>query len=628
MKSITQFIFITILSINSLTLLSCKRNVSTEEYLIANYNKSEHRITMRDGVKLFTIIYSPKDKSDTFPILLMRTPYSIAPYGEDTFRSIIVPSRSFIEDKYIFVFQDVRGKFMSEGEFINMRPFVTDKQDITDVDESTDTYDTIEWLINNVDGHNGKVGQWGSSYPGFYTMMSALSSHPNLVAVSPQAPISDWFIGDDFHHNGAFSYMMAFNFFKTFGIPQNELTTSRPQPIHYPSPDAYTFFLNIGPLKNVNQHYFNHKIPFWDSLMTHGTYNYFWQSRNLLPHLKNIKPATLIVGGWYDSEDLYGPLNIYKSIENNDSENKNTIVMGPWIHGQWIDQKGDSLNDFGFESNTAEFYRDKILTPFFNYHLKDKDNLDLTSAYMFDTGKNIWQSFDAWPPENSEHKVIYLGSDGKLTFSQILNKHDFTEYLSDPNNPVPYTSKFIDSRGFYRREYMIEDQRFSFTRSDVISFISEPLTDDITIAGPIEADLFFSSTGSDADLIVKVIDVYPDDFPDPDPNPSGVEYGSYQRLIRYEIMRTKFRNSFEIPVPLELNEVTNVKLKLNDAFHTFEAGHKIMIQIQSSMFPFFDRNPQTFTDIYNADENDFIKATHKIYHSQEYPGKIIFKVVQ
>ncbi len=607
---------------------SCSQSNSSAEYLQQNYTKKEYKIAMRDGVELYTIVYSPKNKSEKYPILLMRTPYSIAPYGENVFRNILTPSKSFIEDGYIFVFQDVRGRFMSGGEYDNMRPYIKIKQSVNDVDESSDTYDTIEWLINNIENHNGKVGQWGNSYPGFYTVMGALDAHPNLVAVSPQAPIADWFIGDDMHHNGAFSLLLSFNFFKTFGIPRNELTTTWPQSIQYLSPDAYTFFLNLGPLKNVNKNYLNNEIPFWDTLMTHGDYNNFWQSRNVLPHLKNIKPAVLTVGGWYDSEDLYGALNIYETIEQNDTENKNFIVMGPWTHGHWVVGKGDSLNDFYFGSNTAEYFRDEILSPFFKYYLKGEGELNLKSAYLFDTGYNKWESFDAWAPPLAQDVEVFFNDDGELSFSKKTNEIKFTEYLSNPNNPVPYTSKFIDSRGFYRAQYMIEDQRFTFTRPDVISFQTEPLEGDITIAGQIIADLFVSTTGTDADWVVKLIDVYPYDMKNPDPNPAGVEMGGYQRLIRYEIFRGKFRNSYENPDPFTPNEVTNVKFNLNDAYHTFKEGHRIMIQIQSSMFPFFDRNPQTFIDIYSADVKDFIKAYHRIYHSKEYPSKIVLKVLE
>lgn len=596
-----------------------------ENYIEKNYDKNEFRIKMRDGVHLFTIVYSPKDKSKKYPMIMTRTPYSIGPYDKNKFAKYLGPAEKFVKDGYIFVLQDVRGRFMSEGEYDNMRPYIpvkTGKQ----TDESTDTYDTIEWLIKNIPNNNGRVGMWGNSYPGFYTIMGAIDAHPNLVAVSPQAPISDWFIGDDMHHNGAFSLQMSFNFFKNFGIPRPQPTAQWQRGVEYPSPDNYTFFLNHTPIKKLNEKILKNSIPFWDSIMAHGTYDYFWQQRSNLQHLKNIKPAMLIVGGWYDAEDLYGPLNIYKTIEQNDKPNNCKIVMGPWTHGSWIATKGDSLGDFYFGSNTAEYYRQNILIPFFDYHLKGIGNPPQNDAYVFDTGENKFYSFNQWPPENVTTKDLFFSSEGKLSFTSDFGSNDFSEYLSDPWNPVPYTSKFLDSKNFYNRTFMIEDQRYVSTRPDVLTFETEPLENDLTIAGPIESDLYVSLSRTDADFVVKVIDVYPDDEPNSEPNPNQVEMGGYQRLVRAEIMRGKFRNSYEFPEPFTPNEVEEVKIKLNDAFHTFKKGHKIMIQIHSSWFPFFDVNPQTFTDIYNADEKDFVKATIKIHHSKEYPSKISFKV--
>ncbi len=596
-----------------------------ENYVEKNYDKNEYRIKMRDGVHLYTIVYSPKDKTKKYPIIMTRTPYSVGPYGEDKFARFLGPAEQFVKDGYIFVLQDVRGRFMSEGEFDNMRPHKPDKTK-TETDESSDTYDTIEWLIKNIANNNGKVGMWGNSYPGFYTIMGAIDAHPNLVAVSPQAPISDWFIGDDMHHNGAFSLQMSFNFFKNFGIPRKAPTTQWQRGVDYPSPDSYTFFLKHTPIKKLNENILKNSIPFWDSIMAHGNYDYFWQQRSNLQHLKNIKPAVLIVGGWYDAEDLYGPLNIYKTIEKNDKDNQCRIVMGPWTHGSWIASKGDSLGDFYFGSNTADYYRQKILIPFFNYYLKGIGKPPDSDAYMFDTGSNKFHSFDQWPPENVSTTNLFLSSDGRLSFSSDFGSKEFSEYLSDPWNPVPYTSKFLDSKNFYNRTFMIEDQRYVSTRPDVLTFETEPLDNDLTIAGPIEADLFVSLSSTDADFVVKVIDVYPDDEPNPEPNPNQVEMGAYQRLVRAEIMRGKFRNSYENPEPFTPNKVEQVKIKLNDAFHTFKKGHKIMIQIHSSWFPFFDSNPQTFTDIYNADEKDFVKAQIKVFHSKEYPSKVSLKI--
>lgn len=606
-----------------LNILACAQE--KENFIKYNYDKEEYRIQMRDGVHLYTIVYSPKDKSKAYPIILARTPYSIGPYGEDKYARFLGPAEQFVRDGYIFVLQDVRGRFMSEGEYDNMRPHKPDKQN-NETDESSDTYDTIDWLIKNIPNNNGKVGMWGNSYPGFYTIMGAIEAHPNLVAVSPQAPISDWFIGDDMHHNGAFSLQMSFNFFKNFGIPRPTPTTQWSRGVDYPSPDNYNFFLKHTPIKKLNENILKHSIPFWDSMSNHGTYDYFWQERSNLKHLKNIKPAVLIVGGWYDAEDLYGPLNIYKTIEANDKDNKCKIVMGPWTHGSWIASKGDSLGDFYFGSNTAEYYRENVLIPFFNYYLKGIGKPLSDDAYVFNTGSNKFYSFDKWPPENVSSTDLFLSPNQKLSNYLSNDNESFTEYLSDPWNPVPYTSKFLDSRNFYKRTFMIEDQRYVSTRPDVLTFETEPLEKDLTIAGPIEANLFVSISSTDADFVVKIVDVYPEDEPSPDPNPNQVEMGGYQRLVRAEIFRGKFRNSYEHPEPFTPNKVETVKIRLNDAFHTFKKGHKIMIQIHSSWFPFFDVNPQTFTDIYHADEKHFVKAMIKVYHTKEYPSKISFNI--
>lgn len=591
------------------------------------YEKHEYLIPMRDGVKLFTAVYSPRDKSKTYPILMTRTPYSVAPYGEDKYTRFLGASAEFAEEGFIFVFQDVRGRFMSEGVFDNMRPYIPNKTNKNQVDESSDTYETIDWLIKNIDNNNGKVGMWGSSYPGFYTIMGTIDAHPNLVCASPQAPISDWFIGDDMHHNGAFSVLMSFNFFKTFGIPRPEPTSTWPKPVEYASPDAYTFFRNHTPIKKLNEEILKNHIPFWDTMSVHGSYDYYWKSRSNLQYMKNIKPALLIVGGWYDAEDMYGPLHIYKTIEKNDKQNNTRIIMGPWTHGAWIYTKGDSLGDFSFGLNTAEYYRKEILLPFFKYYLKGEGKMNLNDAYVFDTGKNQWNNYPTWPPTNAVEEKFYFHSDKKLNPDKPEAINSFTEYLSDPFNPVPYTAKFEDSRTFYNRPHLIEDQRYASTRPDVITFETDALPENVTIAGPISADLFVSTTGTDADFVVKVVDVYPDDEINPDPNPNKVEMGGYQRLVRTEIFRGKFRNSYENPEPFVPNKVAKVKINLNDAFHTFRAGHKIMIQVQSSYFPFFDVNPNNFCDIYNADKDKFVKAMIKIYHSKEYPSSITFSTL-
>lgn len=619
---------LTFLLVLIISLLISNCTLSQSDKVKEIYDKHEYLIEMRDGVKLFTAVYTPKDKSKKYPILLMRTPYSVAPYGEDKYAGFLGASKEFVDEGFIFVLQDVRGRFMSEGVFDNMRAYIPDKKNKNQVDESSDAYDTIEWLIHNISNNNGKVGIWGNSYPGFYAIMATIDAHPNLVCASPQAPISDWFIGDDMHHNGAFSVLMSFNFFKTFGIPRPEPTTEWPKPVQYLSPDAYNFFRNHTPIKKLNDEILKNHIPFWDTMSVHGTYDHFWRSRSNLQYMKNIKPALLIVGGWYDSEDMYGPLHIYKSIEKNDLPNNARIVMGPWTHGSWIYVKGDSLGDFSFNQNTGDYYRKEILLPFFKYYLKGEGDLKLNDAYTFDTGKNEWSNYETWPPKNIKEINYYFQPDEKLNQSLPGSNNSFTEYISDPFNPVPYTAKFQDSKVFYNPFNLIEDQRFASTRPDVITFETDALPENVTIAGQITADLFVSTTGTDADFVVKVIDVYPDSAENPNPNPAKIEMGGYQRLVRSEIFRGKFRNSYEKPEPFTPNKISEVKINLNDAFHTFKTGHKIMIQVQSSFFPFFDVNPNTFCDIYNADKEKFVKANIKVYHSKEYPSAVSFRCLK
>lgn len=599
------------------------------EWLKANYTKKEYRIPMRDGAKLFISVYSPKDTSKTYPFLLTRTPYTASPYGEEKFPNGLGPNDEFPKAGYIFVIGDVRGMFMSDGEFDNMRAYIPNKKSSKDIDESSDTYDTIDWLVKNIKHNNGKVGMWGISYPGFYSAMGLLDSHPALKAVSPQAPISDWFIGDDMHHGGALTLSMSFNFFKGFGQKRDSLTTQWKGGPTYPSPDMYNFFLKVGALPNFNEKFLNHEVKFWNEMLKHGSYDEFWQSRNNLPHFKNVKPAVLTVGGWYDSEDLYGPLKIYQSIEEKNSSNKSHLVMGPWSHGGWARSDGSTFGDFKFPENTSEYYNKNLITPFFNYYLKGEGNLNLPEVVTYRTGSNTWVTYDEWPPLNLEKKSLFISAKNKLSWTKASNKENqFSEFISDPAKPVPYTSRFHDSQQMYNRTYMSEDQRFASSRPDVLSFETDPLTENVTVTGPITADLFVSTSGTDADWVVKIIDIYPDDEKNPSPNPNNIEMGGYQRLVRFEILRGKFRNSFEKPEPFNPNEVTNVKVNLNDVDHTFLKGHKIMVQIQSSMFPLFDRNPQKFMDIYNAKDEDFQKAFHKVYFSEKYPSSINFGVVK
>lgn len=599
------------------------------DWIKEHYIKKDYRIQMRDDVKLFTSVYSPKDTTKDYPILMVRTPYTVAPYGEDKYPQNLGPNDTFSKDGYIFVFQDVRGQFLSEGKYDNMRAYIPNKKSNKEIDETTDTYDLIDWLVKNLRHNNGNVGIWGISYPGFYAAMSLIDSHPALKAVSPQAPIADWFIGDDMHHHGALTLSMSFNFFKGFDQPRDSLTTQWKRGPIYDSPDMYNFFLKLGPLANANKKYFEGKLPFWNAVTEHGNYDEFWQSRNNLPHFKNVKPAVLIVGGWYDSEDLYGPLHIYSSIEEKNANNKTHLVMGPWSHGGWARGDGSTFGDFNFGENTSEYYNNNLLTPFFNYYLKGTGNLNLPEVVTFRTGSNIWINHDVWPSLNVEPKSLYFAPGKKLSWGKSTEKNNFyDEYLSDPNKPIPYSSKFHDSQQMYFRTYMSDDQRFASSRPDVLVYETEPLEEDITVSGPISANLFVSTTGTDADWVVKIIDVYPDGEKNPEKNTNGIEMGGYERLIRYEILRGKFRNNYEKPEPFVPNEVTEVKVNLNDIDHTFLKGHKIMVQVQSSFFPFFDRNPQKFVDIYNAKEEDFQKAFHRVYFSEIYPSSIKINVLK
>lgn len=599
-----------------------------QSYVEENYNKEEFQVEMRDGVKLYTIVYSPKDQSEKYPILMQRTPYSIGPYGEGMKRRLS-SNLNLQEDKYIFVFQDVRGKFMSEGKFDNMRPVKTKYKNKKDTDETTDTWDTVDWLIKNIANNNGKVGQYGVSYPGFYTVMGGINAHPAMVCVSPQAPITDWFLWDDMHHNGAFTFAMSFNFFQFFGQPRPEPTTSWARGPQYPTPDAYNFFLDVGPVKNINALYLKGKVDFWNQFMEHPDYDDFWQSRSVLPHLNDIKPAVLTVGGWYDGEDLSGALHTYKTIEKNNPGAVNMLVMGPWVHGGWGHPEGNNYSLIPFPEENKHFFQDEIEYKFFSYYLKGEGELELPDAWMFETGSSEWKAYDTWPPENLAVKKVYLG-EGELLSDEKPEDSDlaYDEYVSDPDNPVPYTSIFQNARSFYNSRYLSEDQRFASTRPDVLEYESVVYEEDFTIAGPVEVELFVSTTGTDADWVVKLIDVYPDTASNQGLNAREVELGGYQMLVRGDIFRGKYRNSFESPEPFVPGEVTRVKFYLPDVNHCFKKGHRMMIQVQSSWFPLFDRNPQTFTDIYNCDEDAFQKATQRVYRSEEFSSSVTFGVVE
>ncbi|HOQ45545.1 MAG TPA: CocE/NonD family hydrolase [Bryobacteraceae bacterium] len=588
------------------------------EYIKAHYTKYEFRVPMRDGKRLFTSVYVPKDGSRKYPIMFTRTPYSVAPYGVDNYRSSLGPSEAFAREGYIFVYQDVRGRVQSEGEFVHARPYLPVKRGPGDIDESTDAYDSIEWLLKRVPNHNGRVGMWGISYPGFYTVMGALDAHPALKACSPQAPIADWFIGDDWRHNGAFFLLHAFYFLTAF------TNTAGWQDFDYGTPDGYDFFLRSGPLAAITSRHFNGRVPFWEELLRHDTYDEFWKSRNVLPHLERIKPAMMTVGGWFDAEDLYGALAVYESIERRNPGLHNTLVMGPWFHGGWARSDGDALGDVRFGQKTSLYYREKIELPFFNHYLNDKGELDLPEAYVFETGRNQWRRCDAWPPKEAVEKPLYLHAGGKLSFEPPAeSRASFDEYISDPAKPVPFIG-WQSTR--MPREYMVADQRFASSRTDVLVYESEPLEEDVTIAGPLRPILYVSTTGTDSDWVVKLIDVYPGNYPDNDPQ-GPVRMGGYQQLVRGEPFRGRYRNSFEKPEPFKPGEVTRIEFTMPAVYHTFRSGHRIMVHIQSSWFPLVDRNPQQFVDIHRAAPADFRKATQRVYRAKPYLSSIRVNVL-
>jgi putative CocE/NonD family hydrolase len=600
-------------------LLAALGSALAQDAIPAAYTKQEVSIPMRDGKKLFTAIYAPKDASHPWPILLTRTPYSVSPYGPDKYKTALGPSPLFSKDGFIFVYQDVRGRNMSEGEFVNVTPHRPQKNRPEEIDESSDTYDTIEWLVKNVPNHNGRVGMWGISYPGFYTAAGMIDAHPALKACSPQAPVSDWFVGDDFHHNGAFYLAHAFRFFDGFGRPRPapSVPASRPRAS---IANAYEYFLELGTLADMETKYFKGDVAFWSEMMLHPNYDPYWKARNIRTHLKNIRPAVMTVGGWFDAEDLFGALKVYEAVERQSPGATNTIVMGPWYHGQWSQGDGDSLGHVAFGGKTSVFYREQIEFPFFRRYLKDGDDPKLPEAYMFETGSNLWRKFDEWPPKEATRKALYFHAGGVLSLEPPAQKEAaFDEYVSDPAKPVPYISGQASGM---TREHMVDDQRFAATRPDVLVYRTEPLDGDLTLAGAVVPSLRVSTTGTDSDWVVKLIDVYPDSFPDPAPPAPGVKMGGYQQLLRGECFRGRFRNGFDKPEPFEPSKVEKVEYVMPDVLHTFKKGHRIMVQVQSSWFPLVDRNPQKFVDIYHATEADFQKATQRVYRTADAPSSV------
>ena len=605
-----------------------------------HYTKYEYRIPMRDGVHLFTSIYVPKDSSKTFPFLIDRTPYSVGPYGVDQYRRTLGPAPDFDKAGYIFVFQDVRGRYMSEGTFIEMRPHLDNKKSRQDVDDASDLYDTIDWLLKNVPNNNGNAGIWGISYPGFFTSASIIDSHPALKAASPQAPMTDLFMGDDAYHGGAFMLNANFGFYSSFKPQENpQLPPKTPVPFDYGTKDGYEFYLNVGPLGNLSK-YLEGKSALFDDQLHHNTYDDYWKARNLAPHMKNIHCAVLTVGGWFDAEDLQGPFSTFHAIDKNNPGIFNALVVGPWVHGGWGRYDGDHLGRVEFAANTGEYYRSKILFPFFEQYLKGNGDAKLPKAYVFETGTNVWRQYSAWPPKNAEPKTLYFHANGELSFEPPpADSPMFDEYVSDPAKPVPFVNYVALN---VPQEYMLSDQRFASSRTDVLVYQTPVLQEDVTIAGPISPRLFVSTSGTDSDFDVKLIDAYPADFPDSKldtPRPEDLDkprtdvpppqftMGGYQQLVRGEPFRGKFRHSFEKPEPFAPGKVEEISATFPDVNHTFRRGHRIMVQIQSSWFPLTDRNPQTFVNIPEAKPSDFVKATERVYHTKAESSGIVVGVL-
>ena len=588
-----------------------------ESYIRLHYTKTEHMVPMRDGVKLFTSVFVPRDTTKKYPILMKRTPYNVGPYGEDKYPAKLGPSELFVKAGYIFVNQDVRGRFASEGEFLQVTPHVPFKSKPSDIDESSDTYDTIEWMLKNIPQHNGRVGMYGISYPGFYAAAGMIDAHPALKAVSPQAPVGDWYF-DDFLHHGSFFLAHAFRWLTSNATERPKPTTEPVKPYVYPTPDGYKLFLEAGSVENIDKQYLKGSIPFWKEMMEHPNRDEFWQKRALIPHLKNVAPTVMVVTGWYDAEDLYGSFKTYQAIEKMNPKVNNVLVVGPWHHGGWASVEGDKLGQVNFGSKTAAFYRSEIELPFFEKYLKDKDLPAPAEAIVFETGSNAWRTFDHWPPAKTEPKKLYLQPGGKLAANvpdAKASNDQFDEFVSDPNKPVPYSETITPKMTI---EYMVDDQRFASRRPDVLTYQTDPFEEDTVVAGPLEADLWVSTTGTDADWVVKLIDVRPD-------APETTPLAGYQMLVRSEVIRGRFRNDYARPEPFQPGVPTRVRFELLDVLHRFQKGHRLMVQIQSTWFPLVDRNPQTFVpNIYFAKPEDFKRATHRVFRSAEHPTSLSF----
>jgi uncharacterized protein len=581
---------------------------------VAGFEASTAMIPTRDGARLHTFIYRPAGHSEPLPFIMVRTPYGIA--GSPA-RSFAVYLKEMVAEGYIFVFQDIRGRYDSEGQFVMNRP-LHDPKDAKGVDESTDTWDTVDWLVRNVAGNNGRVGVLGVSYPGWLAAMAGVNPHPAVRAISPQAPMTDTWMGDDFFHQGAFRLSYGFEY-----ATDMELSNDGSIPVPIDRYDAYDWYLQLGSLANVSRGVLKGKsVPTWQNFTAHPTYDAFWKARALPTYLTSLTVPTMTVGGWWDQEDFYGALKTYETLEKLDTRGINYLVMGPWNHGGWSRGAGDSLGKISFGDSTSAYFREQAQAPWFAYWLKDKGRLPLPEALLFEAGSNRWRAFDNWPPRNGTSRALYFGANGALSFEAPKGMvAAFDQYLSDPAHPVPYRNRPIQltyhPRGSDWYTWLTQDQRLADGRPDVLTWQTAPLSEDVTIAGDIVAKLFASTTGRDADWVVKLIDVYPDsgDF--------APRMGGYEFMVANDIMRGRYRKSWSHPEPLVPNQVTAFTVDLHQQAYTFQQGHRIMVQVQSSWFPVYDRNPQSWVpNIFEAKASDFQAQTHRIYRSARYPSHL------
>ena len=595
-----------------------------QQYVPQRFTYQEVMIPMRDGVRLQTVILTPTNASGPLPILLQRTPYGVPENADranesDRFNDLIA-------DGYVFVSQNIRGRFKSEGTFVMQRP-VRDKSNPKSIDEGTDAYDTIDWLIKNVPNNNGRVGIWGISYPGWLVTQALLEPHPALKAASEQASPDDMFINDDFHHNGAFRLSYGFEYSALLETAKEENTNFK-----FDQYDTYSWYLNLGALSNANAKYFHEKLPTWNDFVEHPNHD-FWKQHSVTEDLKHTTVPNLNVAGWYDQEDFVGPTRIYAALEQTDTDHLNYFVAGPWNHGGWMDDSGRKLGDIDWGSDISRYYRAHIFAPWFAHWLHDKP-LNQPEAITFETGSDQWKSYDKWPPTQATEKKLYLHANGKASFDAPADQDAFDSYISDPANPVPYRHRPVTPT--YPNPawttWLVEDQRFVEHRPDVLTWETDALTADITVTGDIVADLFAATSGSDSDWVVKLIDVYPEDYQklteDEIEKNAGPVLNGYELMIADDIFRGRYRNSLETPEPITPNKVTEYKIDLHPNDHVFMKGHRIMVQVQSTWFPLYDRNPQKFvTNIYKATDADYTKATQKIYRSKDAPSSIVLPVV-